>query len=392
MLTILLFIVTLSILVVGHEFGHYITAKKCGMRVFEFGIGFPPRVFGVYRDPLSKKIVWVFGKGKSSLSGTVGGDERVEEFPATVYSLNWLPIGGFCKIKGESGEDAGSKDSFAHKKPWMRVLVLVAGVVMNFLLAGMLLSIGFGTGIPTDAGDGIPPRAIPVEPRHVVAEVVEKNSPAEKAGIRFGDTIVAVNGIAVDTAKDMIAFVDRNADRDIALLIKRGREEKIVHATPAVLPNIPEKTPKLGIALVDAAVIRYPWSIAIPKGFVAAGVGFANIFVSFYILIKTLLVGRGLAFDVSGPVGIATVVGASARLGMSYLLNVSAMISLSLAAVNILPIPALDGGRVLFVLIELVTRKKVPMKYEQLAHTIGFMLLMVLIIIVTGRDIAGLMR
>ena len=116
------------------------------------------------------------------------------------------------------------------------------------------------------------------------------------------------------------------------------------------------------------------------------------IFIGFYILIKNLIIGHGLAFDVSGPVGIASMVGASARLGVQYLIQVTAMISLSLAAINILPIPALDGGRVLFVLIEKITRKKVPMQYEQLAHTIGFVLLMILVVVVTGRDIAGLVK
>jgi regulator of sigma E protease len=142
--------------------------------------------------------------------------------------------------------------------------------------------------------------------------------------------------------------------------------------------------------LLDAALVRYPWYIALYKGFIAAFFGLINIFLGFYTLIKGLIFGQGMAFDVSGPVGIASVIGQSARMGINYLLNVAAMISLSLAALNILPFPALDGGRVLFVVLEKIFRRPVPQKYEQVAHTIGFLLLLVLIIFVTGRDIKAL--
>ncbi|EKE07086.1 MAG: membrane-associated zinc metalloprotease [uncultured bacterium] len=150
------------------------------------------------------------------------------------------------------------------------------------------------------------------------------------------------------------------------------------------------ETPKLGIALADAGVIRYPWYIAIYKGFVATFIGLINIFVGFYYLLKGLILGQGLVFDVAGPVGIANIVGQSAKLGFNYLLNITAMLSLSLAAINILPIPALDGGRIVFVVLEKILKKPVPMKYEQIAHTIGFVLLMTLIVVVTWRDVAKL--
>jgi len=145
------------------------------------------------------------------------------------------------------------------------------------------------------------------------------------------------------------------------------------------------------VILADAGVVRYPWYLAIWKGIIGALVGAVNIFVAFILLIKGLILGQGLAFDVAGPVGIAVVVGESARLGVAYLINVMAMLSLSLAVINILPIPALDGGRLLFVLIERIFKKPVPLKYEQMAHTLGFLLLMVLIVVVTWRDIVGLL-
>ncbi|MBT3948650.1 RIP metalloprotease RseP, partial [Candidatus Parcubacteria bacterium] len=171
-------------------------------------------------------------------------------------------------------------------------------------------------------------------------------------------------------------------------IIARGDEEFVTKVIPEVFEG--EQVAKIGIALADAGIIRYPWHIAIYKGFVAAIFGLINIFVAFYFLVKNLVLGQGLLFDVAGPVGIANIVGQSAKLGINYLLNVTAMLSLSLAAINILPIPALDGGRILFIIIEKIIRRPVPMKYEQLAHTIGFMLLMLLVVVVTWRDVVGL--
>lgn len=393
MFTVILFILILSLLVVVHEFGHFVTARKLGMRVYEFGMGFPPRAFGLYRDPVTKKFVFVWGRGKSNLTETVAGlpssakasegDDSVVEFPATLYSLNWLPLGGFCKIKGESGDAASEPDSFAAQKAWKRITVLVAGVAMNILLAGVLLSVGFMVGLPSDASLASEPGAIVTVPPHVVVQQVDKGSVADKAGVRFGDTILSLDSTPVASAKEVVAYVREHSDRGIAIRLKRGSEEMTVLATPK---------PQLGLVLADATIIRYPWHLALVKGFTGALYGLINIFVSFFLLIKFLLLGKGLVFDVAGPVGIASIVGTSAQLGIQYLIHVTAMISLSLAAINILPIPALDGGRVLFVIIEKIIRRPVPMRYEQMAHTIGFILLMILIVIVTGRDILGLIR
>lgn len=386
--TLVVFLVILSILVVVHEWGHFAAARKSGMRVYEFGVGFPPRAVGFYRDPATKKIVRVKRNDQSLLQA--GGGEAAEPnaYPATVYSLNWLPLGGFCKIKGENGEGADQPDSFGFQAWWKRVLVLVAGVFMNFVLAAALLSIGLSIGIPTDVSQGVPSGAIVVEPPAVVAQEIIQGSPAAEAGLLFGDKILFVDERTVAGSGEFIEYVSRHPDQDIALRVKRGAEEFAVAVRPRPLES--GEAPKLGIVLADAAVIRYPWYRALPQGVAAAAVGLGNIFVAVFLLLKGLILGQGLAFDVSGPVGIAAAVGASAKLGIHYLINVTAMISLSLAAMNILPIPALDGGRVLFVLIEKIFRRPVPMRYEQLAHTIGFAFLLLLIIVVTGRDIFGL--
>ncbi len=392
MLTIVVFILILGLLVLAHEFGHFITARKSGMRVFEFGFGFPPRAFGVYYNPGTGKWTWVWGKGKRGLKDAVAAtDDEEDVYPTTMYSINWLPLGGFVRIKGENGEKANEVDSFGAQKAWKRATVLAAGVFMNILLAAVLLSIGFMSGLPTDASAGLDRRAVMVTPPRVMAQMVEKNSPAEVAGIKFGDELVGINGAVVTSSAQFVALVKENGAKELQLNYRRSGVDMTATTTPKVL-RVTDGAPRLGIMLADATVVRYPWYIAIVRGFIGAFVGLANIFISFWLLLKNLFLGQGLAFDVSGPVGIAVLVGQSARLGFSYLLNITAMISLSLAAINILPIPALDGGRLLFILIEKIIKRPVPQKYEQAAHTVGFILLMILIVVVTGRDILGLLH
>lgn len=386
--TILLFILILGLLVVVHEWGHYFTAKKCGIKVYEFGFGYPPRACGWYRDPETKKMVWVWGSGKSSLKKTIAGDEQQKEFPGMLWSINWLPLGGFVRIKGENGEAAVEPDSFGHHKAWKRVLVLAAGVIMNVILAAVVLSFGFMVGLPTDLSGGVDNYAVIVEAPSVIIQSVEKDSPADKAGIIFGDRITKVDDQTIATSEELIGYIASHGKTPVTVHVIRGSGELDLSVTPTLLDN--ESAPRLGVGIAEAGIIRYPWYIAIYKGFVAAGIGLITIFVSLYYLIINLFTGHGLMSEVSGPVGIARIVGQSAALGFRYVLNVIAMLSLSLAAINILPIPALDGGRILFILIEKITRRKVAIKYEQIAHTLGFVVLMTLIVVVTWRDIAKL--
>lgn len=397
MITVLLFIIILSLLVFVHEFGHFLAARKLGMRVYEFALGFPPMAFGVYRDPQTKKLVWIKGKKhmtRDALSAG-GGKETNEhvEYPATLYTLNWLPLGGFCKIKGENGEEGKDKDSFSGQKAWRRVVVLVSGVTMNFLLAVVLLGIGFMVGLPTDISGGLDAKATLVNQPQVIIQQVEKDSPAEEAGLKFGDVLVSIAEVPMKSSEETRSFVRSRSGQLLDVKIERAIDGQRQILSFPITPRVSEGTteaPRLGVILADAAIVRYPWHLALYKGVVAAVIALLNIFVSLFLLLKGLILGQGLAFDVSGPVGIAAVIGQSAKLGIQYLINVTAMISLSLAAMNILPIPALDGGRVLFVTLEKIFRKPVPMRYEQAAHTIGFVLLLVLIVVVTARDVMGL--
>jgi len=389
MTTIILFLLILGLLVVVHEWGHFITARKSGMKVHEFGFGYPPRAFGFYRDPVTKKIIWIWGKGKSSLKKTVSGDEQQDEFPATLWSFNWLPLGGFVRIKGENGEEAGDNDSFQYHKAWKRIMVLVAGVTMNFILAVAILGFGFMIGLPTDLSQGVDANAIIVEEAGVLVQQVNADSPADSAGVQFGDVIKHIGDMDIKTVADVHTILENKVGETLTLRVQRGNE--LVDMT--IIPEAVEGQSRaiLGVAIAEAGVVRYPWYIALYKGLFAATFGLINIFVAFYFLIKNLILGHGLLFDIAGPVGIATVVGQSAKLGFNYVLNITAMLSLSLTAINILPIPALDGGRVLFIIIEKIIRKPVPMKYEQIAHTIGFVLLMLLVVVVTWRDVVRIL-
>ncbi len=388
-ITIVVFILILGILVLVHEWGHFVVARLRGIKVYEFGIGFPPRACSWYRDPKSKKWVFVSGKGKSKLSDTVGGEERMEEYPSTLYSLNWLPLGGFVKIKGENGEDRSDPDSFVSHKTWEKSAVLVAGVLMNFLLAAILLGIGFIVGLPTDFSGGIDPQAIVMQAGAPTVQQVDKNSPAEHAGLELGDRILDIDGKAVTSTDGMIAFIHAHQTQTLTLTVQQNKQIDQVSLTPEVLSG--ETAPRIGVSLVDAGMIRFPWYLAIYKGFVAATIGVITIMIGFYVLISQLVLGHGLAFAVEGPVGIANVVGQSIHMGWNYVINIAAMISLSLAVINILPIPALDGGRLFFVLLEKVTHRAVPQKYEQLAHTIGFIALMILVVVVTWHDVVNLL-
>ncbi len=391
MFTLLLFILVLSLLVFVHEFGHFLAARKTGMKVHEFAIGFPPMAIGVYRDPATKKFVFVRGKSARALLKAGGGEETEEgQYPATLYSLNWLPLGGFCKIKGENGEQALATDSFGYQKTWKKVVVLVAGVTMNFLLAALVLGIGFLIGLPTDISGGLPDGVKLVEAPQVFIQQVESGSAAEEAGVKFGDKIFKIDGVVLQNSAELVKIIGETPLQSHTLTLLREGQELEVTLQSRV--QSADEKPRLGVVLADLAIVKYPWYSAFIQGLLAAFSGLVGIFVSFFLLIKGFIFGNGLAFEVSGPVGIAGLIGDSARLGFHYLLSITAMISLSLAAINILPIPALDGGRLLFVLIEKVIGRPVSKKYEQMAHTIGFVLLMALIIVVTFRDVRGLIQ
>jgi len=377
-LTIIVFLLILGLLIFAHELGHFVSAKKAGARVEEFGFGFPPRIFG-------------FKKGE------------------TTYSINAIPLGGFVKIFGEDppspstsakatadkeateGETGRSKSSHAfYNKPiWQRAIILVMGVVMNLVLAVVLLSIVHMLGVPTYVEQGQEANY-----RNVQIQIVEiaKNSPAENAGIKVGDSIISLaygsEKTQIKEIEDVQKFIAFHSGQEISMEIKRGDETIIKNLTPRVDP--PKEEGALGIAMSKTGLVSYPWYTAILKGFEATGKLAVTMITMFWLLIKTLLLQGKMIGDVAGPVGIAMLTSQVVHLGWVYVLQFAAILSINLAIINILPFPALDGGRLLFLLIEKIKGKPIKAKTERIANSLGFAVLIGLMLVVTLRDVIKL--
>jgi len=359
-LTIIVFILILGILIFAHELGHFISAKKSGVKVEEFGFGFPPRIFA-------------FKKGE------------------TTYSLNLFPVGGFVKIFGEEqGEKKStSKRAFYNRPAWQRAIILFAGVFMNFLLAAVFFSVVHGIGTPSMVEQGQEANY-----RNVQIQIIEiaKNSPAEKAGIKIGDSILGISfkqeTIQIKEVEDVQNFIAGHIGEEITFSLKTGSEVFSKNITPR--PNPPQGEGAIGIAMAKTGLISYPWYTAIVKGFQTAGQMVVTMITLFWLLIKTLILKGTMIGDVAGPVGIYNLTSQFVKLGLVYVLQFTAILSINLAIINILPFPALDGGRLLFLLIEKIKGKPIKFKTERLANSIGFAILILLMVIITFRDIIKL--
>ncbi|MFA5879286.1 MAG: RIP metalloprotease RseP [Candidatus Margulisiibacteriota bacterium] len=352
MISVIIFLIILSLLVFVHEFGHFTAAKKFGMKVDEFGFGFPPRA------------------------------RKLFEKNGTLYTLNWLPLGGFVKIKGEAGDSRDDSDSFAHKKIWQRFIVLVAGVSMNFVLAWILLTIGFAIGLPQVVDDT---NSTYVTDAQIQVVSIEKDSPAESAGLELGDVIFKINDNEFSDIGSLQNFIADQADNSLTINIKRGKEIIEKSITPKILPDM--ERPVMGVGLVKTGTITYPLYRSVWEGAKATVFSTMQILFAFGNMIKNLFVNGSLGADIAGPVGIAVLTGQVVNLGFIYILQFAALLSINLAIINILPFPALDGGRVVFLLIEKVLRRPVDQKVEAIVHNLGFALLMLLVVVITFRDI-----
>ncbi len=383
-LTIIIFLLVLSLLVFVHEFGHFYTARKLGVKAEEFGLGFPPRAFGFYRD---KKGKWRFIRGNKSLEKLKKDEEKA---PAdTVFSLNWVFFGGFVRIKGEDGQGRDDKDSFASKAAWKKALILVAGVAMNVVLAWILFSVGYMLGMPEDV-EMAGKRARISDPQVMVSSVME-DSPAEKAEIKMGDVIFKVEDQRIESSQELQDKIADRGDKETEILIVNIEEEedKIINIVPEYDPDLERAT--IGVAIFDTGTVSYPFFDAIWEGAKSTGNYLRLIVYAFYNLFADMFAGESVEGQVGGPVAIAQYTGEVARFGFVYLLQFIALLSLNLAIINILPIPALDGGRLLFLAIEKIKGKAMKQEIEGLINTIFFFLLIALIIFVTYRDIINLL-
>ena len=356
MLTLLIFIIVLSVLVFVHEFGHFIMAKRAGMKVEEFGFGFPPRLLGVKHGE-------------------------------TTYSINAIPFGGFVKILGEDGQEQNNPRSFASAKAGIRAGVIIAGVVMNLLLAVALLSIGNAVGLRV----GLVDEASVKQARDIKVQIIQvaAGSPAERSGLKPLDEIagfkIGDRLSYTSSVEDVQDFINKNLGKEIIVLTRSGQElieDKIIPRT-----NPPEGEGALGISLATTGVVSYPWYEAIGRGAMDTVNIFRYTVVGYATIIKNIFVTGKAGVELSGPVGIAVITGKAARLGFTYLMQFTALISVNLAVLNIIPFPALDGGRLLFIGIEKLKGRPVSRKIEATVNAIGFALLIMLMIYVTTKDI-----
>ncbi|MCK4554194.1 RIP metalloprotease RseP [Candidatus Parcubacteria bacterium] len=370
-LTIITFILVLSLLVFVHELGHFWVARKFGLKPKEFGFGFPPRAWGIYKNK--------DGKWK-----TVRGGKEAEDAADTIYSINWIPIGGFVNV-GEDEEESDNPNHFINKPIWQRATILSAGVTMNVVLAAVLIIVGLMVGLPQVIDEDIDVRAKISDKRIQIVQVLP-DSPAKAAGVKMGDIITGINESQFIKYEALQQFVDERTGQELSYKIKRGREEMVVQVTPVIM----EETGKggIGIAIAETGTVKYPWYLAITEGIKTTFILIWVIILAFYELFKNLIIGNGVSAELAGPVGIAALTGQMARMGFVYVLQFTALLSINLAIINFLPIPALDGGRVLFLIIEKIRRKSMKRKLEAGLNQAFFILLMLLVLIVTFRDVA----
>jgi regulator of sigma E protease len=344
-LTILSFIAVLAVLVLVHELGHFVTAKAFGIRVLELGFGYPPRLLGF-------------------------------RFGETLYSLNLLPLGGFVKLAGE--EDPREPRSLAGKSTGVRFVVLVSGSLMNALLPILLYSIVFM--LPRQELVG-----------QVVVREVAPGSPAQRAGILPGDVILKADGRPVENSGHLVYLTMLNLGAETHWVIRRGEDTRVVSLVPRWRPPQGEGAVGVRIETVDFRLVTrsHPFWEAVPLS--------ARKVVEVMVLAKNevtrWIIGSARP-QVAGPVGIAQMTGEVAqRGGLLPLLEFTALLSINLAIINILPIPMLDGGRLLFVAIEWVRRgKRIPPEKEGFVHLVGFMVLITLVVVISYFDIMRILK
>lgn len=368
MLTLIVFLVILGILVFVHELGHFVVARRNGIKAEEFGFGFPPRALGCYFDEKTDK--WKFVIGKKHI-----------ETKNTIYSLNWFPLGGFVRIKGEDGEGKIDKDSFAGKSAWIRIKVLAAGVIMNFILAWVLFSLLLFLGINKEVDQN----DTTVSGTKIQIATVIPKSPAYEMGIREGDTVVKCVGEDSRCAQvfaniaQLQSFVADNKGRQITLEVLRGT--KVMDLVGAPRQEAPAGEGLLGIGLAQTIFVKYSLWEAIKQGPSVMW----NVLLMMGVVLKSLFAGD--TSNIGGPLAIAHFTKQATALGFSSLVQLAALLSVNLGIVNILPIPALDGGRILFILIEKIKGSRVSQKIENALHTAGFLLLMILMVYLVINDL-----
>jgi len=345
-ITLIVFLLVLGLLVFVHELGHFLAAKISDVKVEEFAFGFPPRLL-------------CRCKGE------------------TKYCINLIPFGGYVKMLGEDSESESPR-SFSKKRSRNKLFIVIAGVLMNFILAGFLFSLGYMVGMSPIRVN--PDKIGGVQDNKIFIAQVNENSPAQRFGMAVGDV---VRGF--DSSEDFSDFTRANLGKTIKITVLREQEE----ITKEVLVSDDSEAP-IGVGLVDIPTVKLGFLKAIKYGFLEMILTTSYIFT----MLKSVFLGlfEGSVSDsVAGPVGIFNLTGEAVKMGFVYIVQWTALLSINLGLINILPFPALDGGRAVFILSEGVFRRKViKSEVENILHFIGFVLLIVAIIALTFREIVAL--
>ncbi len=364
-MAVLIVIVILVALIVAHEFGHFITAKFFKVTVEEFGVGYPPRAFSL-------------GKWRG-----------------TEYTLNWLPFGGFVRLLEEdpprSEETRLKVGGFAAAPKGHQAIILAAGVLANVLVGWLLFVGAFMSGTTTVVPEG-------TEGARLMISSVVSDSPAAQSGLRAGDTIVYLadpktkEEITVLTPESVVSFIETHPGKPIELAYVRGTQSSTVALVPAHAVLAQEAgRPAIGVALALVAEQKLTFAEALSASFGHTWSALKTVAVSLGALVRDAVFGKPDITALVGPVGLVDVVGGAAGYGAGYLLSLAAFISLNLAIVNLIPIPALDGGRLLFVGIEAVIQRRIPAIVSRVFNTFGFALIIFLMVAVTYNDIVRLL-
>lgn len=362
-MTVLLFIIVLAVLIFVHELGHFLAARACGIRVDEFSIGFGPKLFS-----------WRFPS------------KHVLKTGETVYSIRAIPFGGFVKIFGEnpdydSTHGPDSSRSFVNKPRWQQSIVLASGVAFNFIFAWILMIVAFSTGVMTVHDNYQDYSRYESNPRIIVTQVAS-GSPAKVAGLKIGDVLRA------DSISQIQSITQESAGKPFEIKYKRGVEELAV--TIAATTTIVDGKYAIGIGMAEVVDLNLPLGAALIEGTKYSGVMIKETVLGLFGFIGQIFRGDADFSNVAGPVGIAGVVGDAARQGFISLLLITAFISINLGVINLMPFPALDGGRILFVAIEGMIRRRISPRFSNAVNAVGFALLMALMVLVTYKDIAKL--
>ncbi|OYV63838.1 MAG: hypothetical protein B7X03_00155 [Parcubacteria group bacterium 21-58-10] len=357
-MSVVIFIAVIVALIVVHEFGHFVVAKLSGMRVDEFGLGYPPR---------------------AAVLGKIG---------ETTYTLNWLPFGGFVKIYGEDNDATGPR-AFSRRPHILQALVLVAGIAMNLLFAYVLITGALVAGTPRALSANELPHAQNLQ---LMAADILPGSPAASAGLLPGDAIVRATDAAgqwsaTDPAS-FTTFISQSGGETITLEVLRNGQPQTITATPAegVVPNDPFRY-ALGVDVATVGVVPLSLGTALTEGAALTWSATALTAAGLWHFFSGVFTLTANLSQVSGPVGIAGVVGSASAQGFGDLLSIMALISINLALINLIPIPALDGGRLLFVIIESVIRRPIKPRIAQSLNMVGFVFLILLMVVVTAHDI-----